>query len=182
MAEPFEESPKRPISLGWFGFLVLVLVRPWVGPFAIGLFAVQAFHLAEHAIQTYQKYGLHAEHATGLLGAYFESDLIHFAFNALLLAGLGLLGMGIAVSGFTRIVFAIAFGTQTYHVFEHGVKLYQNLALDHEPARGILGHWFSLIPLHLWLNAICFAFAAPVLAHVWMEWRKFTVAGITRPD
>lgn len=58
---------------------------------------------------------------------------------------------------------------------EHGVKVYQSVALGHQPALGILGNWFALIPLHLWLNGICFALVVPFLvstSKAWLQARR----------
>jgi hypothetical protein len=141
-----------------------------------GLLGVQTFHMAEHGLQTYQKYRLGMDQAHGLLGHYFDSDWIHLAFN------LGL-GVAFALVAWLAVRTGAADGTawnlylagmvaQGYHIVEHAVKWTQSAFLGHDPALGILGNWYQLIPLHLVLNGIVYLLATPyLLRFVLQGWR-----------
>src|SRR5688572_10423730 len=128
-------------------------MKRWLAPWTACVLAFQAFHVAEHAVQTYQKYALGIHHAQGLLGAYVHSEFLHFLPNAVFFAAL----LPIALAGGTGPawrLFQLGLAAAGYHAVEHSVKLWQSLALGHEVALGILGQWYDLIPLHLVLNAV----------------------------
>lgn len=150
--------------------------RLTLGFWALGVLLVAGFHTIEHFVQLYQKYQLHSSHAHGLLGAYFDSDPIHFAFNwALFFALAPLLRTG-AVQGYAGArpswrLFLAGFGLQAFHAVEHTIKMSQYWA-GVQPAPGTLGYFFPLIPAHTWLNALVYALVAPQLWLLSKQWAQ----------
>lgn len=138
-------------------------------PVAAGLFAaglvVQGFHSLEHVAQVVQKYGLGRSEAHGLLGSIFDTEWVHFLYNAALLALLlGVIGAAGAWAqarwrtmrpwGWTLL--AAGVWTQGYHFFEHRVRLVQFLETGAEPAPGLLGQVLDLTWLHFGINAVVY--------------------------
>lgn len=153
----------------------------WLAPAALALLAVQGFHVVEHVLQTYQKYALGHPQAHGLLGRYLDSDALHFAFNAGLFAALVVLAR-VPGRGATWRLFQAGVVAQGYHTVEHTVKLAQSALLGHDPALGILGHWYELVPLHLVLNAVCYALIVPHLAVLLARSRTAVRPARTSPE
>lgn len=122
------------------------------------------FHVVEHVVQAVQKYGMEHQQAHGLLGAYFDNDPVHFLYNwAFFFALVPVLQAGpFAGSPGAWRTFLTGFGVQSYHVIEHTVKTAQ-WASGADPALGILGHWVSLVPLHLALNTAVYVLVVPQL-------------------
>ena len=147
--------------------------------------AVAGFHAVEHAVQAVQKYGTHTT-AHGILGAAFDNDPMHFAFNwALFFALVPVLHAGPVAGRAAWTAFGAGFALQSYHVVEHSVKLAQFLA-GADPAFGILGYWVPLVPLHLAINTAVYGLVAPhlVLAArpLWAGRRQRTPAhAVARP-
>jgi hypothetical protein len=138
------------------------------------------FHMVEHIVQAVQKYGMEHQHAHGLLGAFFDNDPAHFVYNwAFFFALVPILRAGSAVgSTGTWLAFTTGFAVQSYHVVEHTVKTAQ-WAAGADPALGILGNWFSLVPLHLMLNGVVYLLVAPqLLAWAWQAFHAPATPGV----
>ena len=137
---------------------------------------IMAAHQGEHVAQVVQKDGA-AENCPrdcrGLLGAVFDIEEVHFAYNTLLFAGLAALWLGYRMwrpewrRRLVPWVFLTAgiFVIQGYHVIEHVAKIDQWLSNGHvSPTPGLLGQLldaprgqnFSLVELHFVLNTAVF--------------------------
>jgi hypothetical protein len=138
--------------------------------------AVMAAHQGEHVAQVVQKDGA-AENCPrdcrGLLGAVFDIEEVHFAYNTLLfgaLAGLWLAYRMWRAEWRRGVVPWVAltvgiFVVQGYHVIEHVAKIEQWLSNGHvSPTPGLLGQFldaprgqnFTLVELHFVFNTAVF--------------------------
>ena len=123
-----------------------------------GAGALQVFHQFEHTLQVWQVMVADAERRSGLLGAAVDSEWLHFGFNVglfvLLLVGIAEVRRAtiapVALHA-TRWLLA-ATAIQTYHLAEHVAKLAQHIALGIDPAPGIIGVRFGLVPFHFAIN------------------------------
>ena len=117
------------------------------------LLAVQAGHEAEHLVELLQRFVLHFAVASGILGQFFHPELLHLAYNLLLF---WLLLLVYTLSGAQRPrlwrrgmaswwLLSISFVIQSYHLFEHFVKMWQFVDTGRLGTPGILGHEFDLI-------------------------------------
>jgi hypothetical protein len=117
---------------------------------------VQVAHVVEHVAQVTQKFVLGREQAHGLLGAIFDVEWVHLAYNAsletALVATLALIKRA-KVSPVPRTL-AIVVGVQGYHVVEHLVKMFQHVALGVAAPPGLLGMAVPTIWLHFWVNVV----------------------------
>lgn len=142
---------------------------------ALAVLLIQGFHVVEHVAQNIQRSVLGWREAHGLLGAWLDFEWVHFAYNALLLAGLMLLlavysqrpGFWMRAARAARIAFLGAVAVQGYHFIEHAVKIQQSVFLGVDPAPGILGHFLDLILLHMAFNVAVYALMVPLLVSCW---------------
>lgn len=135
---------------------------------ATATLVIQTSHHLEHIAQVMQIYLLHSHpaHARGLLGAHFDFEWVHFAYNWGLEALILIMAIYARRSGawaqLSRparwtLVGLAAF--QGYHALEHGVKMYQYLFVEwyrfgfHTPP-GLLPEWIDqpIFLVHFWLN------------------------------
>ncbi|MGH9195866.1 MAG: hypothetical protein ACRD1T_09015 [Acidimicrobiia bacterium] len=127
---------------------------------------IQTAHMVEHVAQVVQKHVLMMERAQGFLGAVFDLEWVHFAYNSSLEVGfLAVLFLWRrADRTMIRPLLTLLVLFQGYHVVEHVVKMIQYYALGITMGpKGILGHVVPLIWLH-------FAFNLIVLALVVLVW------------
>ena len=121
---------------------------------ALGL---QLFHQLEHFVQVSQAKILGIKPAHGILGSLVDLEWVHFVYNnglyVLLLAATVLLLRDERIrppAGWLWLGATIA--VQTYHVFEHVVKITQHVSTGADPAPGILGFVVDLVWLHFAFN------------------------------
>lgn len=124
---------------------------------------VQAAHMVEHVAQVIQKFGLHRAQAHGLLGAIFDREWVHMAYNAPLEAALIVVLVSFARSGFVPWSLGAVVIVQGYHVVEHAVKIYQYYTIGLPDTPGILGRVFPTIWVH-------FSFNLTVLTMMTLAW------------
>ena len=122
-------------------------------------------HWAEHLLQAYQIYGLGwpVPEARGMLGLYFpwliKSELLHYSYALVMLAGLWLLRSGFTGSK-DRLWWTIALAIQFFHHIEH--LLLQTQAIfgvnffGRPVPTSIAQIWFPRVELHLFYNTIVF--------------------------
>jgi hypothetical protein len=127
---------------------------------------IQTAHMVEHVAQVVQRYVLMMERAQGFLGAVFDLEWVHFAYNSSL--EIGFLAVFVLWRRADRTMIppllSLLVLFQGYHVVEHVVKMIQYYALGITMGpKGILGHAVPLIWLH-------FAFNLIVLALVILVW------------
>lgn len=150
-------------------------------PFLLAVIA-QTGHYAEHVAQLIQIYGQHIAPASahGLLGAVFDFEWVHFAYNVgleFMLIGLWLAYRQAPRAGFanaSRLGLQILTGLvvfQGYHSLEHFTKLYQYLFMPlyqsgMPPTPGILPlvTGWRIFLVHFWLNT---AVWGSMVAAVW---------------
>lgn len=136
------------------------------------LISLQGFHVLEHVAQSVQKFILLEAEAHGLLGAAFDFEWLHLAYNVSLAAGLFLLLVVYARRGGLRTqgrpwsvrAFGAAVALQGYHFIEHAVRIQQLLATGIPDPRGILGNVVDVVLLHLGLNLVVYVLMVPLLA------------------
>ena len=134
-------------------------------------FALRAFmvvvlaHWAEHLLQAFQIYALGwpVPQARGALGLAFpwlvSSELLHYGYALVMLAGLWLLR-----SGFTGVEdrrwWTIALSIQFFHHFEHGLLQLQAIVgmnLFGAPVpTSLVQFWVPRVELHLFYNTVVF--------------------------
>lgn len=135
--------------------------------------AVQTFHMLEHGVQVFQVYVAEGEQRSGLAGQVADTEWVHFAYNAAVLAFMAwacrlLLSRRwgtAALAGTSAAGFLVgATLVQAYHFAEHGAKVVQHSALGIDPAPGIVGGRFGLVWFHFGINLAVYAgFALAVL-------------------
>ncbi len=146
--EPAARVPRAPVRpmTAWF-FFVLVLY--------------QGFHQLEHTIETVQLQLLHHNESNTLLNGV-DFEYVHFGANFLLLYGLVavVIGAGAAVRARWRVErrwgwYAIV--VQTYHVFDHTVRLIEYIqgGGDVDP-KGTVTHFVNPVWFHFVMNLSVF--------------------------
>lgn len=148
------------------------LARAIVPVILVFLF-IQTFHMLEHVIQLVRVHGQGVPGRGGLAGQVVDNEWAHFAYNAVVLAGM------IAIGWFrsrgwrparTSWGDRLLVGTvilQGYHLVEHSMKLVQHIANGVKVAPGILGNQFDLVYLHFGINAAVYlGFACAVLMYL----------------
>lgn len=130
-------------------------------------------HWVEHLAQIYQIYamGWMPAKAGGFLGYLFpainSSEVLHFTYNSLLLAGLTLLLPG--MTGRARRSWIMAAAAQSWHWFEHFLLQIQWLTgiyLYGGPKQAsVLEYWFPRPELHFVYNLIVFVPMMVALFH-----------------
>lgn len=155
---------------------------------ALWLYMVVVFgHWLEHIAQAYQVFVLHwpAVDAGGVLGLWFPelaaSEVLHFAYNLSLLAGLWLLRPGF--SDRARLWWDLALVAQGWHFFEHFLLQVQWLTgvflfgADHQI--GILQLWIPRVELHLIYNTVVFI---PMMVAMVLHFRRARREMAAHPD
>ena len=145
---------------------------------ALWLYMVVVFgHWLEHIAQAYQVFVLNwaPADAGGVLGLWFprlaQSEVLHFVYNLLLLAGLWLLRDGFR--GRDRFWWDVAFVAQGWHFFEHVLLQVQWLSgvylFGAEQQTGILQLWIPRVELHLIYNSAAFL---PMMLAMYLHFRR----------
>ncbi len=122
------------------------------------LAVLQSGHMVEHVAQFIQ-WMLHDRLAQGLIGQ-LDLEPIHFAFNGMVLVGIGALvafyGDVLRGRGGTKAyrLLAAAWAVETYHMVEHVVKLLQYFETGIQGTPGIVGRYIPVIPMHFVLNLL----------------------------
>jgi hypothetical protein len=119
--------------------------------------ALQLFHQLEHVVQVAQAKFLGIKPAHGILGSLVDLEWVHFVYNnglfiLLLVATAALLSDRRIRPPVGWLWLGAALAIQTYHVFEHVVKIAQHLTTGADPAPGILGFVIDLVWLHFTIN------------------------------
>jgi nitrous oxidase accessory protein NosD len=141
-------------------------------------FAVQSFHMLEHAVQVVQIYALDAEQRAGLLGRWIDVEWVHFVYNVTVLAFMwwtwrlvrpgGAEHRRVGAAGPWVLAGVVI---QAYHLLEHTAKMVQHLAWGVKTAPGLLGGPIGLVWFHYGINlAVYAAMAVPVavLVRSWL--------------
>ncbi len=133
--------------------------------------ALQGLHFAEHVAQVIQLFFLRlpVPEGHGILGAAFDTEWLHFGYNAALF---GLL-VGVALAwprqlgarpATTLLIGAVAL--QGYHLGEHLLKVAQHVATGCEPCASLVGALVSLPWLHFFINLGVLALMTAALAGI----------------
>jgi hypothetical protein len=131
--------------------------------------ALQGLHFAEHVAQVIQLFFVRLAQGHGILGAAFDSEWLHFGYNAALFALL----VGVALvrpprraarPGSALLTGAVAL--QGYHLVEHVVKVAQHVATGCDPCAGLLGAVVSLPWLHFLINLGVLALMSAALLRI----------------
>lgn len=136
-------------------------------------FAVQSFHMLEHAVQVFQVYVADAEVRTGIAGSLADAEWVHFTYNFAVLFFMlwawrairpGGVLQGLAAG--TSAWFLAALVVQTYHLAEHTAKIVQHVRLGIDPAPGIIGGTAGLVWFHFAINLAVYAGLAVTMTAV----------------
>ena len=122
---------------------------------------IQSLHMVEHVAQVIQKFALGREEAHGLIGM-FDFEWVHFAYNAALIITLYLLmfrcsrllrakGTGLFY------IFGAGVALQSYHMFEHIIKIGQHIQTGEQGTLGFIGNFVNPVWFHFWINLIVLA-------------------------
>jgi len=135
-------------------------IKEWT---LLGALVLQGLHFVEHIAQVAQKFFLDLPEAHGILGAAFDTEWVHFAYNLALLAVLwGLLfayRLHHAPTWTKRMrwyhlaLFFVA-TLQLYHMVEHSVKVAQHVTTACASCPGLLGATVNLVWLHFFFNLL----------------------------
>jgi len=127
--------------------------------------AIVLAHWAEHLLQAVQIYvlGWPVPQARGLVGYFFpvliSSELLHYGYALVMLAGLWLLRPGFTGSD-DRRWWTVALVIQFFHHFEHlllqGQYLLGQNIFDRPVPTSLLQLWVPRVELHLFYNTIVF--------------------------
>ena len=135
-----------------------VATIPWnASQIFAGALALQLFHQLEHVVQVAQAKVFGIKPAHGILGSLVDLEWVHFVYNN---------GLYILLFVATVVVLrdhrirppvgwlwlGATLAVQTYHVFEHVVKIAQHITTGADPAPGILGFVIDLVWLHFSIN------------------------------
>lgn len=128
----------------------------------LGTVLLQSVHFVEHVIQVLQHFALGDPTGAGLAGSRFDIEPVHLGYNGAFLILLVLtcwaLGLhrGAARARLPVVAALLAFTlfAQSYHFFEHSVKIGQFIATGTNGTPGVLGGTFNLVWLHFWLNTV----------------------------
>lgn len=132
----------------------------WVVPALLAGVAIQTFHMGEHVLQVVRVFGLGEPGRGGVVGSVVDNEWVHFAYNALVLAGMGAVvaarRRGWRRYGTTRAadsVFLGAVAVQSWHMVEHVFRVAQHVATGAPVNPGVLGAFTDLVWLHFTINA-----------------------------
>lgn len=155
-----ETSPSLPAAGTWLQRLNGPWHRRALSAFMVVVFA----HWAEHIVQAYQVFVLEWPRpaAGGILGLWFpllaSSEVLHFAYNLSLLAGLVCLRPGFLDGA--RAWWTAALLIQGWHFFEHFLLQAQWLAgiylFGADQQTSILQLWIPRVELHFLYNTLVF--------------------------
>lgn len=141
---PLPPSPMRSLTARFF----LVLV------------CYQAFHQVEHAIEAVQLNILHHREARTLISG-IDFEYVHFGANALLLYGLVAVVVGAGRSTRERLrterrwgwyAMVAALVVQSFHVFDHTVRLIEYVQSGGQPPEGTFTVWLNPVWFHFGIN------------------------------
>ena len=129
---------------------------------------VQGVHQAEHFVQLLERFVLESSELKGILGHYFDPDLLHFAYNLLFFWTLFLIYKLSGAhqpdrweKGMTSWwLLSIALALQGYHLVEHVIKIWQLIDFGRADSSGISGLW-----LYFFLSTFTYV---PVVAAFWL--------------
>ncbi|MDQ3646490.1 MAG: right-handed parallel beta-helix repeat-containing protein [Actinomycetota bacterium] len=136
--------------------------------------AIQTFHMAEHALQTFRVRVDGVPSRGGFAGPIVEPEWIHFFYNAVVFGGLIVMALWSKRFDPTNLVatgrrFAAGAALiQAYHVVEHSAKLLQHLGTGRKVNPGLLGGEIDLVLLHFGLNLA--VYAGFVVAGAYLVW------------
>ena len=128
--------------------------------FFLMLVCYQSFHQLEHAIETVQLNILHHNSSNTLINGV-DFEYVHFGANALLLYGLFavVIGAGKRTRAWLKVAhpwgwaaMVTALVVQTYHVFDHTVRLLEYLQSGGKPPEGTLTMWVNPVWFHFGIN------------------------------
>lgn len=134
----------------------------------LGLLGMQGFHELEHVVQVVQRYVLGVPNGNGIAGSVADLEPVHFAYNTIYFALLVYAVIVFLPLRYTRQVIAwrllvLALSLQTWHEFDHILKMIQYLQLHVNGTGGVFGlgpgalvPLFSLPWLHLAYNTASF--------------------------
>jgi hypothetical protein len=154
-----DEAPE-PGDLAASPVVPLSPVRSMTARFFLLLLVYQTFHQLEHAIETVQLNILHHTSANTLINGV-DFEYVHFGANALLLYGLFavVVGAGTRTRAWLRVhhrwgwyAMVTALVVQTYHVFDHTVRLIEYLQSGGKPPEGTLTIWVNPVWFHFGIN------------------------------
>jgi hypothetical protein len=137
-------------------------VRLMTARFFLMLVCYQSFHQLEHAIETVQLNILHHASAHTLINGV-DFEYVHFGANALLLYGLFavVIGAGARTRAWLRTehrwgwsAMVVALVVQTYHVFDHTVRLIEYIQSGGKPPEGTLTVWLNPVWFHFGINLV----------------------------
>lgn len=181
--EPAEPGPHRVFPLS--------PVRTMTARFFLLLLVYQTFHQLEHAIETVQLNLLHHTAANTLINGV-DFEYVHFGANALLLYGLWavVIGAGKRTRAWLRVHYrwgwyamVTALVVQTYHVFDHTVRLIEYLQSGGKPPEGTLTIWVNPVWFHFGINLTvlvgmyCSFFGLRMHQSLRTRWQPAVVAG-----
>ncbi|MFP5299467.1 MAG: nitrous oxide reductase family maturation protein NosD, partial [Actinomycetota bacterium] len=112
--------------------------------------AVQSFHMSEHILQVFRVKVDGVPSRGGIVGPVVEAEVIHFLYNAAVLALMAFTwygrrhgwGPGVAVRADRLLVAGVLL--QGYHWFEHSLKLAQHVITGAKVNPGVAGNFFDL--------------------------------------
>jgi len=128
--------------------------------FFLLLLVYQTFHQLEHGIETVQLNLLHHTSANTLING-IDFEYVHFGANALLLYGLFavVIGAGARTRAWLKVnhrwgwyAMVAALLVQTYHVFDHTVRLIEYVQSGGRPPEGTLTIWVNPVWFHFAIN------------------------------
>ena len=139
-------------------------------------FGVQSFHMLEHGVQVYQVYVAQSATRSGLLGAHFNTEWVHFWFNLAVLDFLiwATLLLWRSLGDQPAAVLLAALVIESWHMVEHSVKIVQFLERGAQPTPGLLGGIVGLVWFHFGINLAVYAGFTMALVAV-------ARAGVLRP-
>lgn len=135
-------------------------IQPWAAWQIFGAaLALQLFHQLEHVVQVAQAKLLGIKPAHGILGSLVDLEWVHFVYNNGLYILLVIATVAVLRDRRIRppvgwLWLGATLAVQTYHVFEHIVKIAQHLTTGADPAPGILGFVIDLVWLHFSINMV----------------------------
>ena len=130
--------------------------------FFLLLVLYQSFHQLEHTIETVQLNILHHHEAHTLINGV-DFEYVHFGANAVLLYGLFAVVIGAGRRarewlraahpwGWAAMVTALV--VQTYHVFDHTVRLIEYVQSGGKTPEGTLTVWLNPVWFHFGINLV----------------------------
>jgi hypothetical protein len=139
-------------------------------------FGVQSFHMLEHGVQVYQVYVAQSATRSGLLGAHFNTEWVHFWFNLAVLDFLiwATLLLWRSLGDRPAAVLLAALVIESWHMVEHSAKIVQFLERGAQPTPGLLGGIVGLVWFHFGINLAVYAGFTTALVAV-------ARAGVLRP-